>query len=87
MSLEQLENAILDLKPEERQLLALWFEEHRPELLGGVDDELTEEQEAEIVRRRDQALAHPELLESWDGVLERVRQQLHECRSQTASSR
>ena len=80
MSLEQLENAILGLKPEERQRLAVWFEEHRPELLGDADDEITELQEAEILRRRDQALAHPELLDSWDGTIERVRQRLHEFR-------
>lgn len=87
MSLEHLENAILELKPEERQRLAVWFEEHRPELLGSMGDELTEQQEAEILRRRDQALTHPELLESWDGTIERVRQRLHEFRSQAASSR
>lgn len=87
MSLEQLENAILELKPEERQRLAVWFEEHRPELLGGADDEITAEQEAEILRRRDQASAHPELLEAWNGTIERVRQRLHEFRSQAASSR
>jgi hypothetical protein len=32
-------------------------------------------------------LTHPELLESWDGTIERVRQRLHEFRSQAASSR
>ena len=80
MSLEQLENAILGLKPEERQRLAVWFEEHRPELLGDLDAEITELQEAEILRRRDQAAAHPELLDSWDGTIERVRQRLHEFR-------
>lgn len=87
MSLEQLENAILGLNPEERQRLAVWFDEHRPELLGDVDNEITEEQEVEILRRRDQALAHPELLEPWDGTIERVRERLHEFRSQAASSR
>jgi hypothetical protein len=85
--LEQLENAILELKPEEQQRFAVWFEEHRRELLGSMGDELTEEQEAEILRRRDQALAHPELLESWDGTIERARERLHEFRSQAASSR
>ena len=87
MSLEQLENAILDLEPDERQRLAVWFEAHRLELLGGVDNEITQEQEAEIVRRRDLALAHPELLEPWDGTIERVRDRLHEIRSQAPSSR
>ncbi|HMC25821.1 MAG TPA: hypothetical protein VKH14_10130 [Candidatus Udaeobacter sp.] len=88
MSLEQLESAILELSPQERQRLAVWFEENRRELLGDDDsDELTEEQQAEIVRRRDLALAHPELLEPWDGTIERVRERLHEFRRQKASAR
>lgn len=85
MSLEQLESAILELTPDERQRLAVWFEENRHELVGDDDsDELTNEQEADIVRRRDFALAHPELLEPWDGTIERVRERL---RSATAKLR
>ena len=88
MSLEQLESAILELTPQERQRLAVWFEENRRELLGDDDsDELAEEQQAEIVRRRDFALTHPELLEPWDGTIERVRERLHEFRRQNASAR
>jgi hypothetical protein len=88
VSLEQLESAILELAPQERQRLAVWFEENRRELLGDDDSgELTKEQEAEIVRRRDFALAHPELLEPWDGTIERVRERLHEFRRQKASAR
>ena len=41
--------------------------------IGDYGDELSEQQEAEILRRRDQALAHPELLEPWDGAIERER--------------
>lgn len=82
MSLEQLETAILGLTPEERQRLVIWFEENRRELLGDEHDELTEEQEAEIIRRRELALAHPELLEPWDGTIERVRERLYEFRSE-----
>jgi hypothetical protein len=73
---EQLEDAILGLTPGERQRLALWFEENRRELLGDEADELSEEQEAELLRRRELALAHPELLEPWDGTIERVRERL-----------
>jgi len=85
--LDKLEQAILDLKPEERQRLAVWFEENRRELLGDDSDEISEEQEAEIIRRRELALAHPELLEPWDGTIERVRERLHEFRRQKASAR
>jgi hypothetical protein len=87
VSVDQLEEAILGLKPEERQRLAVWFEENRRELLGDESDELSKEQEAEVIRRRDLALAHPELLEPWDGAIERVRERLHEFRRQKASAR
>jgi len=89
MSLQQVESAILALTPEERQRLAVWFEEHRQELLGETeaDNDLTEEQRAEILRRRDFALAHPDLLEPWEGTIERARQRLNELRRQKASSR
>ena len=82
VSLEQLESAILGLTPEERQQLAVWFEENRRELLGDEPDDLTGEQKTEVVRRRDLALAHPELLEPWDDAIERVRERLHEFRSE-----
>ena len=87
MSLEQLENAILGLTPEERQRLMVWFEENRRELLGDEPDELSEEQKAEVGHRRELALAHPELLEPWDGTIERVRERLHEFRRQKTSAR
>ena len=82
MSLEQLERAILGLTSEERQQLVVWFEQNRRVLLGDDSDELTEEQQAELMRRRDLALAHPQLLEPWDGIIERVRERLHEFRSE-----
>ncbi|HEV2840062.1 MAG TPA: hypothetical protein VGW39_01950 [Chthoniobacterales bacterium] len=87
VSLEQLESAILGLTLDERQRLAVWFEENRRELLGDDPDELSEEQKGELVRRRELALAHPELLEPWDGTIERVRERLHEFRSQKTSTR
>jgi hypothetical protein len=89
VSLEQLESAILALAPEQRKKLAAWFEDHRQDLLGedDVEDDLSEDQKREILRRRDLALAHPELLEPWDGTIERVRQRLHELRHQKASRR
>ena len=87
MSLEQLESSILSLALEERKQFARWFEEHRHDLVEDEDDELTAEQQAEILRRREQALAHPELLEPWDGTIDRVRQRLHELRRQKTASR
>ena len=87
MSLEQLESSILSLVPEERKQFARWFEEHRHDLMQDDDGELSSDQQAEILRRRVQALAHPELLEPWDGTIPRVRQRLHELRRQKAAPR
>ena len=84
--MEQLEAEILSLSPEERQRLAVWFEENRQRLLGDDSDDLNDEQRAEVLRRRDMALAHPELLEPWDGTIERVRARLNEVRRSKASS-
>lgn len=86
VSLEQLEDAILGLTSEDRQRLVVWFEENRRELLGDEADELSEEQKTEVVRRRELALAHPELLEPWDGTIERVRERLPEFRRQKTSA-
>ena len=87
MSPEQIEAKILELSLEERQRFALWYEAHRKDLLfeAQEEDDLGEEQRAEILRRRDLAFAHPELLEAWDGTIERVRSKLHEVRRQKAA--
>ncbi len=77
VSVEQVETAILGLSHEDRQRLTVWFEENRRELLSDAQDELGEHQQAEVVRRRYLAAAHPELLEPWDGAIERVRARLH----------
>lgn len=86
MSLEQLESAILGLPPAERWRLAEWFEDHLAELLGETGDELSEEQKAEILRRRDAFLADPSIAEPWEGTAERIRQHLHARRAQKAAS-
>jgi recombinational DNA repair ATPase RecF len=78
MSVDQLESALQALPPEERRKFIHWLDEHRDELIDAADDlNLTEEQKAELLRRREEALAHPELLEPWDGTVERVRGQLN----------
>lgn len=84
--MEQLESAILGLTPEERQRLASGFEENRRELLSDEPDELNDEQKTEVLRRRNLALANPELLEPWDGTIERVRARLNDFRRQKASA-
>jgi hypothetical protein len=88
MSVEQIEASIRALPPEEREQLANWFDEHRGELIGETGDlELSEEQQAEILRRRDEALAHPELLESFEEAdVKRMFKEFADARSQKTST-
>ncbi|HXI71251.1 MAG TPA: hypothetical protein VNN22_12915 [Verrucomicrobiae bacterium] len=87
MSVEQIEASLLKLPPDERRQFADWFYEHEDELVGGVEGEIHPDVQAEILRRREVALAHPELLEPWDGTTERLRAQLNEIRRQKAQTR
>jgi recombinational DNA repair ATPase RecF len=82
MSVEQLEQTVLSLSPDERRRFLDWLYEHEQELRG--PDYLHPEVKAEILRRREAALAHPEQLESWEGTTERARARLHEIRNQKA---
>ena len=84
MSLEQLENTLLNLPHEERRRFARWFYEHEDDIVGPQDGEIHPEVQAEILRRRAETDAHPEQLEPWEGTTERVRSRLHElCRQKT----
>lgn len=83
MSLEQLESAIVALPAEERWRLVEWFDEHLDELLG--EDDLSEEQKAEILRCREAFLAEPSTAEPWEGTAERICQHLHARRAQKAA--
>ncbi len=85
MSVEQLEQSILKLSEAERRQFAEWFYEHEVELTG--PDDIHPDAKAEILRRRDEADAHPELVEPWEGTTERVRARLHELRRQKTQSR
>ena len=85
MSMEELAQSVLKLNREERRRFADWFHEHEEELAGA--DYLHPEVKAEILRRREEALAHPERLEPWEGTTDRVRARLHEIRDQKATAR
>ncbi len=89
VSLEKFEASILELSPEEQRLFALWYEAHRKDLIPELeaDEELADEQKAEVLRRHELALAHPELLEPWAGTIERTRGKLHDVRRQKAARR
>ena len=83
MSVEQIEHSLLQLSCEERRRFAEWFYRHETEILDPrKDDEIHPDIKAEILRRRDEADAHPEMLEPWEGTTERVRARLHELRRQ-----
>jgi hypothetical protein len=84
MNVEELEESVLKLNHEERRRFADWFHEHAEELAG--PDYIHPEVQAEILRRREQVLAHPERLEPWHGTTERVRVRLHEIRDQKAKA-
>jgi hypothetical protein len=84
MSLEQLEQSVLKLSRDERRRFLDWLYEHEDELAG--PEYIHPHVQAEILRRREAALAHPEQLEPWEGTTERVRARLHEIRRQKATA-
>ena len=88
MSLKQLEQSVLGLSPEERRKFANWFETHRDELIDdSADDfELSEEQKAELLRRKEMFLADPSIATPWEGTIEKIRKQLHARRAQKAAA-
>ena len=85
MSVEQIEQSLLKLDREERRRFADWFFENAHELTG--PDYIHPEVKAEVLRRLEEVDAHPELLEPWEGTLERARQRLNEFRRQKAPPR
>ena len=88
MSVEQLEQSVLKLSDEERRQFAQWFYEHENEIVEPPDnDDIHPDVKAEIFRRRDEALAHPELMEPWDGTMDKARELLNEFRRQKAQPR
>ena len=79
MSVEQLEQSVLSLKQEDRRRFLDWLCDHEEELLA-ADDDIHPEVQAEILRRRDEAIAHPELLEDWNTAFPRIKQRFDELR-------
>lgn len=86
MSVEQLEKTVLGLSLEDRRRFFDWLYEHEDELVP--QDDIRPEVEAEVLRRRDEALAHPELLEpvtsEW---FEKLKRKLADARSGKTSPR
>lgn len=92
MSVEQIEKTLLELTSDERRQFADWFYQHESEIVGSHDDDyihpIHPSVKAEVLRRRDEALAHPELMEpvtaDWFDELKR---KLADARAAKASAR
>jgi hypothetical protein len=87
MSVEQIESRVLQLLPEDRRRFLNWLYEHEDELLGDDDGEIHPEVQAEILRRRADALAHPEKLEAWESAFPKMKQRFNELRRQNPYAR
>lgn len=87
MSVEQIETSLLELNREDRKRFLNWLYEHEDELLGNDEGEIHPEVQAEILRRREEALAHPEKLEAWDSAFPKMKQRFNELRGQNPYAR
>ena len=87
MSVEQIETSVLQLPQADRRRFLNWFYEHEDELLGSDDGEIHPEVQAEILRRREEALAHPEKLEAWESAFPKMKQRFNELRRQNPYAR
>jgi hypothetical protein len=86
MSVEQLEQSTLNLPPEDRRRFFDWLCDHEGELIGSADD-LDPDVKADVLRRREEALAHPEKLENWESAFPRLTRRFDELRRQNPYSR
>ncbi len=83
MSVKELEDRVQALPPQELEQFCRWFETYRRQVLGerfedsDSEENLTEEQRAELLRRVEFVKAHPEALEPWKGTTDRIRERLH----------
>ncbi len=80
MSVEQIEQSLLQLPREDRRRFLDWFYEHEDELIGPDDNQIHPEVQAEVLRRREEALDHPEKLETWENAFPRMQQQFDDLR-------
>jgi hypothetical protein len=92
MSVQELEQQVQAMPPEDLARFSQWFEAYLEQVLVGVSEEddwqdnLTEEQKAELLRRVEFAKAHPEALEAWEGTTDFIRRRLHALRAQQAAA-
>ena len=91
MSLEQLEDKIRQLPPEELAQLTGWFDQFlgRSAPADTDDDiDLTDEEKGELLRRREQLTDNPALARPLDDAyFERLKRDLADARARTTSGR
>lgn len=92
MSIQQLEQRVRSLSPEELAKFSHWFDAYRStvEKLAADEDEdaeLSAEQRTEIDRRLDELEADPSLAVPWEGTIETVKKLREEIRAQKAAHR
>ena len=91
MSVEQLEEQISRLPPEDLARLTGWFDQFLGRSVPGeIDDgvDLTDEEKAELLRRRDQLIANPSLAQPMDDdYFDRLKRDLADARARTAPGR
>jgi len=89
---QELERRVQELPLEDLARFIVWFGAYRRQVLGEFSDaddweeQLTDEQKTELLRRVEFAKAHPEALELWSGTTDRIRERLHALRAQKASA-
>lgn len=87
MSVEQIQATLLKLPREARREFADWFYQNENQILDPRDDDdISPEVMADILRRRQTALANPQQLASWGGTAN-LRAQLDEIRRQKSQTR
>ena len=90
MSVEKLEEQIRQLPPDELARLTGWFDQFLGRSAPGdsEDIDLTDEEKAELLRRRDQLAADPNLAQPLDDhYFDRLKRDLADARSRTTSGR
>ena len=93
MSVEQLEEQVRRLAPKELAHFVLWLDSYLGRTPLSDDDEsdagsgdLSEQEQAELLRRRAEILAHPSFAQPMDDeYFERLKRELADARAQRAS--
>ena len=89
MSVRELEKRIRALPPRQLRHFSQWFDDYRQQAgpASETEDDLTEAQQTELLRRIELAKAQPELLQPWKGTMDKLRKELHAYRAQKAARR